>query len=104
MCNDVPRYLFDLAIGERDRARERIASLMLKEPSKTQGLYAAVDELQAENKRLRTENFALVDAMRDARALLHKPRPRAMAAASILGDALTTRVLEMLPEKGEEDG
>lgn len=34
-----------------ERLRERVASLMLEEPSKTQGLYAAIDELQAEVQR-----------------------------------------------------
>ena len=61
------------------------------------------DGLHAEIKRLRVENFALVDAMRDARALLHQTRPRAMAAALLLGDALTSRALAMLPEEGKDD-
>lgn len=32
--------------AENERLRERVASLMLDEPSKTTGLYAAIDELQ----------------------------------------------------------
>jgi hypothetical protein len=35
------------AVEENERLRERVASLMLEEPSKTAGLYAAIDELQA---------------------------------------------------------
>jgi hypothetical protein len=38
--------------GENEQQRERIASLMLEEPSKSAGLYAAIDELQAEVERL----------------------------------------------------
>lgn len=34
--------------AENEHQRERIASLMLDEPSKSAGLYAAIDELQAE--------------------------------------------------------
>jgi hypothetical protein len=39
--------------AENERLRERVGSLMLEEPSKSAGLYAAIDELQRENERLR---------------------------------------------------
>jgi hypothetical protein len=35
------------AVEENERLREQVASLMLEEPSKTQGLYAAIDVLRA---------------------------------------------------------
>lgn len=46
--------------AEVERLRERVGSLMLGEPSKSVGLYAAIDELQCEIKRLRAENEALM--------------------------------------------
>ena len=67
----------DQAVRERDEARERIASLLLNEPSKTQGLYAAIDELQAALQAAEAREREAVrerDAYRDQRQGMSAPR------------------------------
>lgn len=91
-----------LCIELKDEARAEVERLR-EDITRQEVTIGRLLRVRDENERLRNENLALVDAMRDARALLHKPRPQAMAAASLLGDALTTRALEMLPEEGEDD-
>ena len=65
---------------------------MLEEPSKTQGLYAAIDELQAENERLR-----------DALNKIHERDPYASLAGviawQIAGRALASDITALPPNE-----